>query len=76
MIAHRDGFDGLDCTPQNADAGNQRTRPVRLNAMAAWDTNQESPAASSFQKMFNDVKWEQTHFGPRDGWEPELSQSE
>ncbi|KAI8627229.1 hypothetical protein F5Y19DRAFT_465994 [Xylariaceae sp. FL1651] len=74
MVAHDGGFDISGSTLKNGKAEVHQPQPVHLKVMAMWGESPESPTVPSFQKLFDHVDWEQTKFGRRDGWEPELRQ--
>lgn len=78
MVAQIGGFDGLESiAKKHGEADIQQTRPVRPEAMAVWSKSHRLlTEASSFRKIFEEVKWEETQFGPREGWDPSLRQSQ
>jgi hypothetical protein len=61
---------------EHGDAQSRSIRPTQLKAMAHLNGSYQSHIVSSFQGFFEALDWEQTQFGPRDGWPLELSQSE
>lgn len=50
-------------------ASDKGAAEVHQTTVSAWDTK------PSFQKSFEDMDWGRTRLGPRDGWDPELSQN-